>query len=426
MRIGFVSLHTSPTDRPGSGDAGGMNVVELAQARALARLGHRVEIVTRRAVPDLPAVHEIAPGLTLRHLDVGPPEVVAKSAQEAFITDFSSALHAIPPQDVLVSQHWMSGLAALPVARARGIPHVQSFHSLAAPAGAPLSAGERAESAGRLNGEALLARESDLVLAISAAEARAVVERAGVERCGAAEQRVVVVRPGVDAGMFRPLAPGEVPWQPPGGDQAGGDQGGGDQGGGDQRGHLVFAARLQPLKAPDLAIEALAHVPEEVRPMLVVVGEESQDFSSYLAELQHLAERRRVADRVHFTGALGRPEFARVVRSSRLMLVPSHSETFGLVALEAAASGVPTVATRAGGLVESVAHGTSGVLLSSRDPVEWGAAITSLLTDHARRQQLADSAHGWVRSFRWSTAGRQVEVALQNLLREATPVPVGA
>lgn len=410
MRIGFVSLHTSPTDRPGSGDAGGMNVVELAQARALARFGHQVEIITRRAASDLPTVHEIAPGLTLRHLDVGPPEVVAKSAQEAFIADFSSALHGIPPQDVLVSQHWMSGMAALPVARTRGIPHVQSFHSLAAPPGAPLSAGEQAESAGRLSGESLLARESDLVLAISAAEARAVVER-----CGAAEGRVVVVRPGVDARMFRPLVPGELPWQPPG-----------DHVRGDQRGHLVFAARLQPLKAPDLAIEALAHVPESVRPMLVVVGEESQDFAAHLAESRRLAARLGVTDRVHFTGALGRPEFARVVRSSRLMLVPSHSETFGLVALEAAASGVPTVATRTGGLVESVADGTSGVLLSSRDPVEWGTAMTTLLTDHAGRQQLADSAHRWARSFRWSTAGRQVEVALQNLLREATLVPASA
>ena len=404
MCIGFVSLHTSPVDRPGAGDAGGMNVVELAQARALAQLGHRVEIITRRSNSHAPAVQEIADGLTLRHLDVGPPEAVAKSAQEAFIGEFSAALHQLEAWDVLYSQHWMSGMAALPVARDRGIPHVQSFHSIAARSGAPLSAGEQAESPGRLVGESLLARESDLVLAISEAEARTVIER-----CGAAANRVVVVRPGVDAELFHPPEPGEELWRPSGDDH---------------RGHIVFAARLQPLKAPDLAIRALARVPEIVRPLLVVVGEGSQDFPAYTADLRELAARLGVADRIRFVGALDRADFARVVRSAELMVVPSHSETFGLVALEAAASGVPTIATPAGGLAEAVADGVSGVLLSSRDPEDWGAAVTSLLRDRPRLERMSHSARAHVRPFDWHRAGRQVEAALQSVLR--VDVAVGA
>src|SRR5690606_4777532 len=251
------------------------------------------------------------------------------------------------------SHHWFSGMAALEVARERGVPHVQSFHSVAAPPDQPLTAGEPPESPARLDGETLLARRTDLVVAVSAAEARTVVDR-----LGAAPEAVRVVHPGVDSEMFHP-------------------------GEGSARPTLLAAARLEPLKAIDLAIRTLAGVVErdgEPRPRLVVAGGATSD-ESYPRELAALAADLGVACDVTFLGPQGREQLAALMRSATLVLVPSHSETYGLVALEAAASGVPVVATRAGGLEESVVDDVTGLLLPDWETATWVDAVAGLLAD---------------------------------------------
>ncbi len=203
LRIGLVSLHTSPGDEPGSGEVGGMNVVVRHQAEALADRGHHVEIVTRRSSPTQPDSVSLVPGVCLRFLSAGPAEPVPKGEHDAFIEPFREGLTHLGPYDVLHSHHWFSGVAALPVARERGIPHVQSFHSIAAASDTPLSEGERPESAGRPAGEQLLARESDAVVVVSSAEAETVRDRLGGDA-----GRVWIVPPGVDGSVFRPAAAG--------------------------------------------------------------------------------------------------------------------------------------------------------------------------------------------------------------------------
>lgn len=373
LRIALVSLHTSPADDPGTGDAGGMNVVVLHQARALARLGHAVEILTRRSTPDAPAAIELADRLVLRFLDAGPARPLPKGEHESVMDDFSARLDEIPPVDVFHSHHWFSGVAALPVARRRGVPHLQSFHSIAADPSTPLSDGERPESPGRLAGEAFLARSSDAVVAISAAEARTVEERLGGDRA-----RITVVPPGVDGELFHP-------WT---GSRRG-------------SGYVVAAARLQPLKGLDLAIESVAAVPEEVRPELIVAGEASADFDGYVDELRALAADHGIADLVHFIGPQTRSDLAALLRESRVVLVPSHSETYGLVALEASASGVPVVAAAAGGLTEAVVDGRTGVVLDSRDPSIWADAIGGLLRDGERAAALGLAGRKHAESLSW-------------------------
>ncbi|MDR0990743.1 MAG: glycosyltransferase, partial [Propionibacteriaceae bacterium] len=353
LRIALVSLHTSPIDTPGSGDAGGMNVVEWHEAQALAALGHQVEIITRRSDPGQPDRLPLAEGVTLHHLTAGPTRRLAKSATDQHIAAFTAALAALgrpdtdrstsagadsSPYDIIHSHHWMSGMAAVPLAQAWGVPHVQSYHSVAARPGSALSEGEPAESPGRVPGEAWLAQQSDLVVAISAAEARTVIER-----CGAEPARVAIVPPGVDGEMFRPAQPGPVVDLPPGIDHG--------------RGYVLFAGRLQPLKAPDLAIAALAHVPALIRPDLLIAGADSPDFAEYSAHLRQLAAELGLSDTVHIIGPQDRIQLAQLLRQAVLCLVPSHSETFGLIALEAAASGTPVIAAAAGGLREAVVHG---------------------------------------------------------------------
>jgi len=379
LRIALVSLHTSPGAEPGSGDVGGMNVVVRNQAEALGAAGHEVEILTRRSSPDEPEAVDLAPGVVLRFLTAGPVEAVPKGRHEEFVDEFRDRLAELGPWDVIHSHHWFSGVAALPVARRLGIPHVQSFHSIAAADSTPLSHGERAESPGRLAGEAMLARESDSVVAISHAEAETVTSRLGGDPA-----RVAIVLPGVDAELFRPLAAGETAPRPT----------------------VVVAGRLEPLKGPDLAIEAVAAVPAELRPELVIAGGASTEFVGYERDLAALADRSGLA--VRFLGPQTRPGLASLLREARLVLVPSHSETYGLIALEAAASGVPVVAASSGGLRESVVDGVTGVVLDSREPAVWGETVTHLLGDGELWRRLARASRERALEHPWSLSAAEL------------------
>lgn len=373
-------MHTSPIADPGAGDAGGMNVVVRALADAVADLGFSVDLLTRRADETSPDYVELRPGVTLRQLTAGPPTPLAKSAIDAHIDEFRESMATLCPYDLVHSHHWMSGVAALPLARFCEIPHVQSFHSVAAHPNSPLRDGEPPESPNRVAGEVLVATESDLVVAVSHAEAATVIGR-----CGADPQQVVIVRPGVDAQVFAPKAPGET-WTPRPNVRPG---------------YVLFAARLQPLKGADLAIEALAYVPEHLRPQLVIAGDVSADFASYGRELRALVVRHGLDDDVVFIGPQSRTDLARLIRNASVMLVPSHSETFGLIALEASACGIPVLACSAGGLTEAVRNGVTGLLTDERDPKVWGDLLTTLLADPNFAARLGAAGRERALGFSW-------------------------
>ncbi|QGH69194.1 glycosyltransferase [Pseudactinotalea sp. HY158] len=391
LRIALVSMHTSPIGRPGAGDVGGMNVVVRQVAERLGAAGHSVDIYCRRGDGASPARVSHSPGVVVHHLPAGPPTPLSKAELEDHVEEFTEALAREGPWDILHSHHWFSGMSALAIARERGLGHVQSFHSIAADPADPLAFGERPEGPGRLPGERLLARESDAVIAVSHAEANT-----AVGRLGSAPSRVVVVPPGVDSEQFHPIAP-TGPTVP--GTSAG-------------RPRLVVAARLEPLKGVDLAIEALARL-DEPRPLLVVSGAPTGGFADYAADLHELARGLHVAGDVEFAGPLGRADLAERMRHALAVLVPSHSETYGLVALEGAASGRPVIASRAGGLSDAVLDGVTGILLPDRDPEVWAGTIRSLLEDPGRAAELGRAgrehalahpwqatAAGWERTYR--------------------------
>ena len=368
-----------------------MNVVVRQQAEALAAAGHTVDIVTRRSSATLPDAVVLAPRLTLRFLEAGPAQPISKGAHEAVIDEFRVRLAALGDYDVIHSHHWFSGMAALPLAKGRGIPHVQSFHSIAADPSTPLSAGERPESPGRMRGEAWLARESDALVAISNAEADTIETR-----LGGSPERIFVVSPGVDALLFHP-APGIRTAE------AG-------------PGYAIVATRLQPLKGLDLAVEAIAAVPAALRPELIIAGDASGDFDGYIDGLRELADRNGIADTVRFLGPQSRADLAALFRDARVVLIPSHSETFGLVALEAAASGVPVVASASGGLREAVLDGDTGIVLGSRDPQAWGAALTTLLGDPDLARRLSVHARARAERLDWPRSARGLLDVYRGLL----------
>lgn len=396
LHIVMVSLHTSPMASPGAADAGGMNVVALNTARALAKRGHRVDLITRRADPGEAATTEIAPGVRLHNLTAGPAAPVAKSAQEALIEPFGEALAVWWAQhghdvDLVHSHHWFSGVAALPIARAAGIPHLQSYHSVAAPIGASLDAGEPPESPGRPAGEALVAQQSDLIIAVSQAERETIIDRYHPPA-----ERVVVIRPGVDLELFRPLRPGERHWAW-------------------QGCYLFFAARLQPLKAPDLAIRTLAALPAGHRPRLVIAGETSADFSWYAKQLRELVDSLGLHNEVLYLGSQNRDQLATMMRGACVLLNPSRSETYGLINLEASASAVPVVATRTGGMVESVVDQVTGLLLDSRDPQDWAAAVRTFTDSAERRADVGAAGREFAATRSWQVVATELEAVYQEV-----------
>ncbi|MGC0144223.1 glycosyltransferase [Pseudactinotalea sp. Z1732] len=392
LRLALISLHTSPLADVGSGDAGGMNVMLRHSADALAGLGHQVEIFTRRAAADLPDRLELPSGVVVHHLTAGPPAPAGKREHEDFIAPFGAALAAQwSDWDIVHSHHWFSGMAAQPLAVDHGRPHVQTYHSIAAPNGRPLGEGEPPEGPGRIDGERHLAKTSDAVLAVSHAEAATVTGRLGADG-----QRVFVVPPGVDVELFHPIE-------------------------GEPRSTLVLAARLEPLKGVDLAIRALALLPAQIRPDLHVLGAPSGAYPGYDEELRALAAELGVATRLQFNGAVARARLARCFATARAVLVPSHSESYGLTALEASACGVPVIASGAGGLREAVHDGVTGLIVPSRDPQHWADAIAGMLTDPDRAAALGQQGRELALRRTWRATAQGWERVYRRLLGAGTP-----
>ncbi|AYG03530.1 glycosyltransferase [Gryllotalpicola protaetiae] len=385
MRIGLVSLHTSPLDTPGRGDAGGMNVVVRALADELARAGHRVEVLTRAAsVADVGRLDTLDSGACVRYLTAGEPAALDKAALPGVTGEFGRALRELPPFDVLHSHYWLSGRAALPVARDTGAAHVLSLHTVAVVKNARLAAGDAAEPQLRIDAERMLARRSDAVVTSTRSERDAVVAA-----YGASPRDVEVIPPGVDTELFRPAA--------------------------GPRSGVIVIGRIQPLKGQDLAIRAVSRLAPGIRPHLSIAGEVSGAGSErYRAELERLVEARGLRADVSFVGALPRDELAARIARCALVLVPSRSETYGLVTLEAAACGVPVVAAAAPGLIDAVRAGATGVLVPGRDERTWAAAIERLLRDPAWRAVMAQASVAHARAHSWKSAARR----LGNLYRQ--------
>lgn len=388
-RIAMVSMHTNPTARAGTGDAGGMNVSILATARELAARGIEVELLTRAAGE--PSSRQIEPGVTLFELPAGAPAPLSRDDLAAAADEFGEAVATLtgrrnPRYDAIHAHYWLSGIAALPVALELGLPFVQSFHTLAAMKRREAGV---SESTRRAHSETYLSGQANAVVASSAAEATSLIDdvRAPLER-------VWVVPPGVDVDLFRPgradaesevrenlaIAPG--------------------------RPILVSVGRVQPLKDQELAVRTLAavHAMHGWAPVLVVAGEPTPGDEGYAESLRTVAAELGVDDEVRFVGALDRDSLADLLAAATLTLSTSRSETFGLVSLESAASGTPVIGAHGSGLSESIAQGRSGVLVDSRDPQEWARVACRLLEDPPALGRLSSSAREHALGHTWGAS----------------------
>ena len=385
-RIATLSVHTSPLEQPGTGDAGGMNVYIVEVSKRLARLGVEVEIFTRATHSELPPVVEMAPGVLVRHVTAGPYEGLSKEELPAQLCAFTNGVlraeAARPPghYDLIHSHYWLSGQVGWLARERWGVPHVHTAHTLAKVKNMLIAAGDRPEPKARLIGEEQVVAESDRLVANTRFEAQDLVHHYDADPA-----RTVVVQPGVDLDRFRPL------------------QGRPDRArlGLPPTGPIIaFVGRIQPLKAPDVLISALAEM-RATDATLVICGGPSGSGLDRPTALIEQAAALGVADSVVFLPPQSGDDLAALYRCADLVAVPSYNESFGLVAIEAQACGTPVVAASVGGLVTAVRDGVSGVLVDGHDPRDWARVLARLLAAPRLRRQFSAAAVAHASEFSW-------------------------
>jgi D-inositol-3-phosphate glycosyltransferase len=408
-RLATISVHTSPLDQPGTGDAGGMNVYITEVAKRLAAAGVEVEIFTRATSSDVPLCAELVPGVWVKHVLAGPFEGLAKEDLPAQLCAFTQGVLRAEARktpgwyDLIHSHYWLSGQVGWLAKERWGVPLVHTAHTLAKVKNAALADGDRPEPLTRVIGEEQVVAEADRLVASTEAEARELSQW-----YGAAPERISVVAPGVDLARFRPPALGREELVRRRARRSLGVP---------ETGPLVsFVGRIQPLKAPDVLLRAVAelrgHQPELARDLTVVVaGGLSGSGHDRPSALIELAGSLGIAPRVRFLPPLAADALVDLYHASDLVAVPSYSESFGLVALEAQACGTPVVAAAVGGLVTVVRDGVSGVLVDTHDPAEWARVLAGLLAAPGRRSELSRGAAAHAIGFSWDrTAARLLAV----------------
>lgn len=389
-RVAFLSLHTSPMEQPGSGDAGGMNVYIRGLASALAEHGVEVEIFTRSTAAGQPAVEHPDPGVCVHNVTAGPPRKLPKEELPELLHSMVAEIERIRERqphgryDLIHSHYWVSGVAGLELSDMWGVPLVHTMHTMAKVKNLLLQSGETPEPRRREDGEHRIVDGAARLIANTSAEAAELVSHYSADF-----DHIDVAPPGVDLAVFTPafrsrsraergIAPGTF--------------------------HLLFAGRIQRLKGPQVLVKAAALLRErrpEIDLKLTVLGALSgaKDFN-----LKSLVSAAGMDDVVTHHPPVGAPTLAGWFRSADVVVMPSYSESFGLVALEAQACGTPVVATRVGGLTRAISEGRTGLLVDGHRAADWADALEALYDDPATREDMgrAASVHaensGWQRT----------------------------
>jgi D-inositol-3-phosphate glycosyltransferase len=404
-----------------------MNVYIVEVAKRLAARGVEVDIFTRATSRALPPVVELAPGVLVRNVVAGPFEELDKTELPRHLCGFTSgalrveASHDPGHYDLLHTHYWLSGQAGQAIKQRWGVPLVHSMHTMAKVKNAALADDDKPEPAERVLGEEQVVASSEQLVANTAEEARELVALYDADPA-----RVATVPPGVDLSLFRPESPllarsaGLLPHRT-----------------GPARRRLglprdayvlLFVGRIQPLKAPDVLLRAVARMLADdpaLRSKLVVavVGGPSGSGRCRPEQLQRLAAHLGISDVMRFEPPSPQHELADWYRAADVTVVPSHSESFGLVAVESQACGTPVVASRVGGLCTAVADGESGVLISGHDPADYAAVLRRLHAEPGRHARLARGAVRHADGFGWdATVDRLLDVYTGAMTIPAVPV----
>jgi len=413
-RLSVLSLHTSPLAQPGTGDGGGMNVYVRQLSSALARAGVECDVYTRAWSPELPATVVVEPGLRVHHVPAGPLGPMAKEELPGVVEEFADnvlalmvsgagidpAVHHEAGFDAVHANYWLSGLAGHRIKHELDLPLVSTFHTLArVKAEASPEEVWSDEPHRRAEAEAAVMRCSEVVLASCSVEASQLAELYDGDPA-----RIRVVAPGVDHAFFgpgqRPQArralglPADVPL-------------------------LLFVGRIQPLKGADVAVRALAALGRFPDAHLVIVGGPSGPRGEeHLRALHGLVAELGVGERVHFAAPQPHELLSTYYRAADVCVVPSRSESFGLVALEAGACGTPVVAAAVGGLTTLVDDARTGFVVEPSTPEAFAEALGAVLGDPVLAERLATAAVVRARGYTWAQAAVLLRATYEELAAE--------
>jgi D-inositol-3-phosphate glycosyltransferase len=401
-RVAMISVHTSPLDQPGTGDAGGLNVYVLELSRRLATAGIEVDIFTRATSSRLDPLMSAGDGIKVHNIHAGPFEGLTKGELPGQLCVFArevlrtEAVQPLGHYDLVHSHYWLSGQVGA-LARDRwGVPLVHTMHTMAKVKNEAIATGDTPEPSARIIGEEQVVEAADMLIASTDIEAKQLINLYDAD-----PGRVEVVHPGVDLAVFRPRdtrAAREHVGLP-------------------LDAHVVlFAGRLQPLKAPDVLLRAVALLLAETpslrsRLVVPVVGGPSGTGLEHPESLAELAFELGIDDVVRFVPPVPATELAVWDAAASVVAVPSYNESFGLVAAEALATGTPVVAAAVGGLTTVVEDEENGLLVDTHEPRDWAAALGRVLLDDALRARLSEGARARAGRFSWeNTAERTLDV----------------
>ncbi|QMU80691.1 glycosyltransferase [Streptacidiphilus sp. PB12-B1b] len=423
----MLSVHTSPLHQPGTGDAGGMNVYIVELSKRLADRGIEVEIFTRTTSSDLPPTVELAPGVLVRHITAGPFEGLLKEDLPAQLCAFTHGVlraeagHRPGHYDLVHSHYWLSGQVGWLASERWGVPLVHTMHTMAKVKNASLALDDTPEPPARIIGETQVVSAADRLIANTTEEAEQLVHH-----YDARSDQLAVVHPGVNLEVFRPAsasptgAVGDAVSHAAAAPTAAAAAA--PAGSGDHRDRLrsrlglprdatvlLFAGRIQPLKAPDVLLRAVAEMLRRepaLRDRLVVpiVGGPSGSGMARPESLHKLAAQLGISDIVRFRPPVEQAALADWYRAATALVMPSYSESFGLVALEAQACGTPVVAAAVGGLPVAVRDGETGFLVDGHDPRDWATTLRRLVDAPELVARMGEAAARHAAAFGWAGA----------------------
>ena len=392
----MISYHTCPLATLGGKDTGGMNVYVREVTRYLGRRGVHVDVFTRSQDEHVPHVlHDLGHGNRVVHIPAGPEVFLPKQELVSYLPQFVEGIRKFAAEkgvhyDLIYSHYWLSGIAAESLKKVWGIPVVQMFHTLSLMKNSIAQSPEEIEGEYRTNGEREVLQMADRIIAPTLAEQAQLyfLYEADISK-------ITIIPPGVDTDHFYPIQPDEAreAINLPVNERM-----------------LLFVGRIEPLKGLDTLLHAIAHMREngihsQVPHYLAVVGGDpsatGENLSSEMARLQALCSELDLNDMVLFLGKRDQASLPYYYSAADVLIMPSHYESFGMVALEAMACGTPVVASKVGGLAFLVVDGETGFVVPDNDPISLSEKLTLLLTDPALRERLGQQAASYARQYAW-------------------------
>ena len=410
LRIAMISYHTCPLATLGGKDTGGMNVYVRDLTRQLGQMGIHVDVFTRSQDDHVPHVlHELGYGNRVVHVPAGPEHPVSKQELVDYIPEFVEGIKAFACEkkikyDIIHSHYWMSGLAAASLSDAwGGTPIVHMFHTLGEMKNRIARSEDEREGEYRINGEKQVLRRADRVIVAT------VAELTQLRFLYKANGNMVVIPPGVDVSHFYPISADEakmyVGLKP-------------------EDRMVLFVGRIEPLKGVDTLIQAMSglELKEKNRPVhLAIIGGDPaaspEEMTAEMARLQKLCDDLAVGQTVVFLGKRDQDKLPYYYSAAELVVMPSHYESFGMVALEAMACGTPVIASEVGGLAYLVRDGETGFTIPDQEPEELCDKISWLLNDRELHETMSARAVEYAQDYAWEKVAKQIVEVYEDLVK---------